>query len=212
MNNFDKLEQVIKTRVPEFEIKYKEESNFMKLLNKILFFNKRFMEFTTTIGKKVYFTNKKKIEENPNSCFITLAHEYVHVIDGMNEPLFKLKYLFPQILSVFSLFSFLSFFSLWFLLFLTFLLFLLPIPAPFRTKSEIRGYGMTLFVEKKLNYDYEVDLKYIVDKFVNADYYFMSRNKKYVEKELREYLDTDKCLNDKTPVYAEVLNILNEKI
>jgi len=170
------------------------------------------MEFTTTIGKKVYFKNRKKIEEDPDNCFIILAHEYVHVLDGIKDPLFKLKYLFPQILAIFSLFAFLSFFSPWFLFFLTFLIFLLPIPAPFRTKSEIRGYGMSLLVEKKLDYDYEVDLKYIVDKFTNSDYYFMSRDKSYVEKELREYLDTDKCLNDNIPAYREVLGILNEKI
>ena len=37
-------------------IKYKDNSWFMKVLSKILFFNKKFMtRFTTTIGKTVYF-------------------------------------------------------------------------------------------------------------------------------------------------------------
>lgn len=202
MNKFDRLHQVIKNRVPEFKIKYKDESYLMKFFGKVLFFNKNFMEtVTTTIGKTVYFPNKKFLEER---YFSTLAHEYVHVLDYVRKPLlFSLSYLFPQILSLFSL---LAFVNIWFLLFL---IFLLPFPAKFRTNSEIRGYGMSIFVKNKLNIPFSVQS--YVDIFSSPKYYYMCRNKSYVERRLKEYL-TDDCLSDKTPAYVEVNSVINENI
>ena len=107
MNKFDRLHQVIKNRVPDFKIKYKDENKFMNFLGKVMFFNKNFMKtFTTTVGTTVYFPNKDLIENNKDRYFSTLAHEYVHVLDYVNKPLtFSLSYLFPQILAVLSLFS-----------------------------------------------------------------------------------------------------------
>lgn len=166
------------------KIKYKNESFLMKLLGKILFFNKGFMtQFVTTIGTSIYFPSKKYVEENNLKSAVILAHELVHVNDFKNLTgvLFSFLYLFPMTLAPFMwLFAFIH----WGLGLSLFLLFLLPLPAPFRTFYELKGYTMSLFIHnelyKKYNYSYQ-ERKYKLyelannynKQFIGSNYYFM---------------------------------------
>jgi hypothetical protein len=80
----------------------------MKILGKLLFFNKGFNKYITTIGNTIYFGTKSDTENaNLFTCSI-LVHELVHVYDSKLDKLFSVKYLLPQLASV--LFFILGFF------------------------------------------------------------------------------------------------------
>lgn len=209
VKNFNTLHNLIKDRVPEFEVRFKDESKFMKIMGKILFFNKRFMKnFTTVIGTKVYYPSRERLKTRPTQSFRTLCHEYVHIMDYVKKPVrFSLSYLFPQILSIFAV---LGVFNLWFLLFL---LFLLPFPAPWRAKAEIRGYGMSCKTHEWAGECIdEYFIKFYVKQFTSPSYYYMYPFKKRVEKRIRKYLLSDDCISDINPAYRDVNYIIkNDK-
>jgi len=217
MNDLERLqllESRIKEWVPSFEVRFKDESKFMKLLGKVMFFNKGFMtNFITTIGTKVYFPNRADYLARPLDSFRTLAHEFVHVYDYVLNPVgFMLGYLFPQNLALLSLFAILAFISPCFLLFLLSLLFLAPIPSIPRKNIEMRGYGMSLKVEQWSNCPVSyVDwcMEKYADNFVNSNYYYMYPFRESVKKELKGWL-TDSCLQDKNVAYSEVYSILTQ--
>jgi len=211
------LEALIKERVPGFKVKFKDQSTFMKIIGKIMFFNKRFMtDFTTTLGKTVYFPSRAKFDRDPGAYFYTLAHEYVHVMDYVARPfIFFAGYAFPQILSLFSLFAFFAFLNPYFLLFLIALLFAAPIPAPFRTWVELRGYGMNCKVrlwdgwsEKSV----QNEIGWYTKAFTTSAYYFMCPFKTYITKKLMNWAkpSNDECLSYKNPAYIDVHNILTK--
>jgi len=162
-------------------VKSKKNSLLMKFLNKLLFFNTNFMDYTTTIGNTIYTDNYKGD---------VLCHEYIHIYDYSNKGKIKyfLMYLFPQILALFAL---LSFFSLWFLLFL---IFLLPIPSPTRTKIELRGYaGNILYWRSQKLVPSEEYYYWISKQFSSFAYYKMWpwMSVKMLKKELNSILDFD---------------------
>ena len=209
----DALQVKIKERAPNFEILFKDQNRFMKFIGKLLFFNKGFMtRFITTIKEKVYWTTKEQFEEYPRGSFITLAHEYVHVMDYVARPVrFLLGYLFPQVLAVFSLLALLAFVSPWFLLCLLSLLALTPSPAPFRKVAEMRGYGMSLKASSWLQGPIsEEQINRYADQFTTSAYFFMWPFEKNVKKELNEWADPYnlKCLNDSNPAYKDVYDII----
>jgi hypothetical protein len=149
MSKFAKFEQNLK-RYYVFNIKYKNESWFMKFLAIFVrVFNKNFMtSYVSTIGNTIYFPSKKYIEKNEYAAMAVLAHEIVHVqqSEKYGSLLMGLAYLFPQclaLLSIGAVFAFLWLPMLWCLLFL---LFLAPLPAPWRKKFELEGYTMSLFM------------------------------------------------------------------
>lgn len=132
-----------------FDVRYKDQSLFMKLLGFLLFFNKKFMTgYVTTIGNTIYFPSKDFITENEESSIITLAHEVVHVAQAekYGKVLFSLMYLFPQCLALLSLGAIFAVLWLPMLWCLVFLVFVAPIPAPLRMKFEVGGYTMSLFM------------------------------------------------------------------
>lgn len=142
LNNLNKLDINIK-------IKFKNESMFMKILGYILFFNKTFMtSYVTTIGNIIYFPSKEIIEKTPDNAINTLAHEYVHIKQSKNYTsiLFSLLYLFP--LSLILIFIPLGFIFHW-VFFILSLLCITPLPACWRTKFEVEGYSMTLFMRNQ---------------------------------------------------------------
>jgi hypothetical protein len=209
--SFDTLANTIKGRVPGFQIKFKNESPFMKFLGKIMFFNKSFMtNYVTTIGKTIYFTDRKEFEKNRGSYFKTLCHEYVHVMDYVQRPIcFILGYIFPQFLSIFSLGAILAVINPWFLLFLLALLFAAPIPSPGRAETEFRGYGMSCKVRIWGGEIIDAGLlNRYADAFTTSAYYFMWPFRKNVDERLREYINTDVCLRDCNPAYADVYCII----
>lgn len=154
MYSFDKFLKKLQEDTPKFNIKYKNESKFMKFLGALLFFNKGFMtKYVTTIGSTVYYPDKLFIEKEKVAIEI-LAHEFVHTKDSNKSFLFSPLYLFPQILAPFMLFF--MFASIWLGLGL-FALFILPLPAPFRMHYEVRGYTMSLFMINKFLVDQNKD-------------------------------------------------------
>lgn len=164
---------------PDLEIRYKDESTLMKILGKILFFNKSFMtNFTTTLGSKVYFPNKKFVALRPLSSLVVLLHELVHVSDSKKwtQILFSFLYMFPLALVV----VFLPLLLVSWKLFLPLLvLSLLPLPAYFRMVFEKRAYLVSLYVlhqlsvKKEFNTNLDTAAASYLENFKDSSYYFM---------------------------------------
>ncbi len=213
IQKFDELVDTITRTVPDFQIKFKKESFLMKVLDKLLFFNKNFLTgYNTTIGKTVYLKSRAAFESNRGTYLRTLCHEYLHIMDYIHRPIrYVLGYIFPQILAIFSLGAFFAFINPWFLLFLLSLLFIAPIPSPGRAETELRGYGMNCKTRQWLGDTVsENTLNNYVDAFTTSAYYFMWPFKKRVEKRLKEYIDSNDCLSDPNPAYIQVYHILNK--
>lgn len=102
----ESLELAIRQHVPEFEVRYKDESTLMKGMGHLSrVFNPRFMaDFTTTWGSKVYFPSRAFYTANSLASFVTLAHEFVHLWDGKEQGLkFQVRYALPQALALIPL-------------------------------------------------------------------------------------------------------------
>lgn len=171
----------LKQKGYDFNIKFKDESLFMKILGVLVWiYNKRFMsEYTTVIGKTIYFPSRKWVDEDQYSLPIIIAHEMVHMQDKKKlnsyfPGLYSFLYLAPQILALLSLFAFFAFININFLFCLLFLIFLLPIPSPGRSWIEARGYAMNLYVEEYLFGNSPTFLaEYVTYYFSGSEYYFM---------------------------------------
>ena len=160
MEQYEQLRQYLKDI--GVTITPKSQSWFMKVLSKILFFNKNFLtSYTTTIGKTIYasdmFYSKPQKER-----IVTLAHEYVHV----QQRKWMWLYLMPQIFAIFAILGF--WLSPWFFLCL---LFLAPLPSP-RAYLELEAYKVTVLMtywilERKAN------ISQIAKNFSGPQYYFM---------------------------------------
>lgn len=106
---FDKIAESIKEDHPSFEVRFKDESKYMKLLDLLAYpFNDRFLDgYTTTLGTKVYFPSRGDLERNYRGYSRVLAHEGVHIFDDEKHWWFKLSYalfeaLFIPLLAVFA--------------------------------------------------------------------------------------------------------------
>ncbi len=78
-------------------VRYKDQSLFMRLLGKLLFFTPAFMtEYTTTIRSTVYFPSEAWANQSPLGAAMVLAHELQHVQDSraMTFPIYAAYYLF----------------------------------------------------------------------------------------------------------------------
>lgn len=141
---------LISRKVPNFEVRFKDESVVQKILGFLLTpFNPAYMtEFTTTFYPRVFFPSRKFVTDNADSAWRVLAHEYVHLCDNRDSPLgFRIRYLLPQLLGVFAVFAFLAFWTPWAWLFLVFTIFLAPWPSSGRSEIELRGYTMSMAVD-----------------------------------------------------------------
>lgn len=222
-----RLEEEIKKQAPKFEVRFKNESKLMKIIDKILFFNHIFMtNYITTIGEIPYWPSRDKYESDPDASFDVLAHEFVHIMDYKLHPVsFTSGYLFPQILAfpgvvfalllpVFITLMCFSIMSPWWLLMLLFLGFLAPMPSPGRKKSEIRGYGMS-FRLRMWRYGQISNEKFesSVRAFTGPNYYYMWPYEKEVRKELYDHSlkdDPEYIKTDPNPAWKIVYNILKE--
>lgn len=177
------LIQLITKEFPDFKVISKDQSKFMLLLSKVLFFNKKFMShYVTTIGNTIYVPNQSFFNDD-NVAFIVIAHEYVHMCDNKKYGFaYNLAYLFPQVLSLLSLLSFYN------LAWLLCLLFLLPLPSPTRTWLEYRGYSMSIACYYWLYKEKPANTRY-VDNFTTSLYYWMCPYKEYIEKKLEQSLN-----------------------
>lgn len=176
--SFDNIVKKAKEYFPDLQVKYKNDSLFMKFLGTLLFFNKEFMKsYTTTIGSTIYFPSKKFVELKGNYSKVILLHELVHIKDStiIGKLLFNIQYLSPQIFILFALPMLLISWKIS----LFFLLFGLPFPSYYRMNLEKRAYLSSLYVEKKLadKHGYEPELerhaKYYIGQFKGSYYYFM---------------------------------------
>jgi ABC-type multidrug transport system fused ATPase/permease subunit len=154
--SFQNTVQASQKYFPHLQIKYKDQSFLMKLIGKLLFFNKTFMtDYTTTLGDTIYFPNEAFVKVRSISSTVILLHEIVHIKDShkLTKLLFSLLYACPQILLLF--FIPMLFISWKFAL--LFLLFALPIPAFFRMYFEKRAYLSSLYaihiwISKKITF------------------------------------------------------------
>lgn len=181
--------------IEDFRVDFKDTTSDwkLKLVSKVVgVFNKDFEdEYTTTLYPVVYFPNKSEVLKNPDSSFNVLAHEYIHLFDEeANRFWFPVSYLMPQILSVFSLLAFGAFWNPWFLLCLLFLLFLAPIPSPWRTHWELRGYAANLAIEAWEDGQVSQETKdWMAKKFTGWAYYRMWPFKKSIERKIQNLTD-----------------------
>ena len=200
----EKLEQHIEQQIPGFRIEDKRKSPLMRLLSKLLFFNKTFSTgYVTTLYPKVYVPELPWREKDHVAAIATLAHEYVHLKDRKRMWLFfNFLYLFPQNLALFSL---LGVYNPWWYLCL---LFFLPIPSPTRAWLEFRGYRMTLAVWEYFLQDRLDAGKYvnsIVDRnFAGSAYYWMFPFKRYLLQKFYTYHARRRNI----PEIQEVLEVL----
>ena len=135
----------------------------------------------------------------------TLLHESEHYIDRMvfkdgkfhrnytKEIFFYLKYLFPQVLSIFSILSILSiWFSSFYLIFLIFLIFILPIPklSTWRKNYELKGYYWNWYYMENFSFSKIFNSwgYYKMDSYHPEEYYDnIFRNMKKTE--LQKFID-----------------------
>ena len=96
----DGLIEVIRKHVPGFQLAYKSESAFMKLIGVLAYpFNQHFMNgYITTLGTTVYFPDRSSIEDREDGAAAVLSHEFVHMWDSKRQWLrYNLGYVSPQI-------------------------------------------------------------------------------------------------------------------
>lgn len=196
----------------DFKIKYKDESKPMGFLGKMLFFNKSFDKFTTTINKTIYFPSKKNLEDGPVSSTSTLLHELVHVSDSkrLTFPAFAFVYLCPQILFLF----FIPLFFVSWKIALFGLIFLAPLPALGRAWLEYRGYCMSMYVLYVLHKQYNLSIDFqalksaILNQFVSGNYYFMFPFKKIMNNKLNQAFE--RMLKNKHPFEDKIFDMADE--
>jgi hypothetical protein len=173
-------------------IQTKESSWLMRLIGRVLFFNKSFMStYITTIGNTIYFP-ETLLNHDESFCSV-IPHELVHAQDMGSKWWMSILYLFPQILFLFSFFSIFAVFNTWNLLWLVCIIFLLPLPAYWRKNFEMRGNALSMAV---LEWTYGISDQayltipppYICRAFTGADYYYMWPFKQKVTDELQTWI------------------------
>ena len=175
---FDNLKEAISSKIPNFSIKYKNESLVQRIIGLLVYlFNPGYMtHITTTASPVVWFPSKEYVEEDYHRAFNILAHEFVHLTDQIGSTVwFDIKYMFPQILGVLGLLGFLGFAWSWCFWLFFLLAFALPLPAPWRAASELRGYAMSMACEFWFyGYISQQTKDFIAKNFYGSTYYFMS--------------------------------------
>lgn len=185
----------------------KRNVKWMRLLGKL---NPSFLtHVTTTIGNTIYLpdiSNKDDI-----GMLKTLAHEYVHVLDYRKNMFFLPSYMFPQLFGVLSLLSIGGLFNPFFYLFGLFGLCFLKLPSPFRLKWEIRGYAMTLAMEKWLYGSISKQAKQEVVKVLKSPTYWMTFDGEYLIREIKDKvasIENNTILKD--PAFKQVNTYLKQ--
>lgn len=228
------LQGIVSHDIPGFEVRFKDRSTLMKVLGFLAYpFNPDFMtKYITTWGTKVYFPTEEFFRSDPARSFRILAHEYVHLWDAKNHPLFKLSYMFPQVLVLIPLVLYVLFtwphtwivvlpflgyllgclsarlhrLLFWAVMPITLagavitawaltgyavlalfgvLVALVPWPAPWRTKWELRGYGMNVALAQRLYGSVSQKHKDSITKqFTGPAYYFMCWSSAKVQESL----------------------------
>lgn len=170
---FEEVKKIVEGLDPKVRIEMKRDSRFHRAIAKVMFFVP-YMQYSTTIGRRISLAD--------GHGWTTLAHEGVHVVQGLRQGtlIHSLLYLFPQCLALLSL---LAIWSPWFLLSL---IFLLPFPAYFRMRKELEAYCVNVVLVQWVNGSLPGNgyISRIADHFVESDYYFMWPFRRYIERRL----------------------------
>jgi len=179
---YDALHARISEQIPGFEVRFKDESRSQRALaTAIRPFVRGYLEnYTTTLGKHVYFPTRGYVERSASLAWKTLAHEYVHLWDGRKHPVkFSLSYVFPQAGAVAALGAVAAIWNPWALFALGALGAAGPWPSRGRVAAEVRGYGMDLAIKYWMN-GRRPYYKSLVTTFTNWSYYRMSWSREWV--------------------------------
>ena len=201
------------SHLSKFEVGFKDQSLFMKILGAILFFNPRFMTgYATTIGYTVYLPSKSEFDADPEQYLRVLTHEFTHAMDydkwGI---LLSLSYLLPQLLGFGALLAVLAIWlsHTWLYALLALVCFA-PLPAFFRSHWELRGYTMSAAFEYWVS-GTQPDPTAYVSKFAGPAYYYMWAFKNNMINRLQamfnKILNDDLCFD---PPYSIVHNWIQE--
>lgn len=208
---FNDLVTKAQTYFPNLQIKYKDQSAFMKFLGTLLFFNPGFMtSYITTIGNTIYWPNKEFVESNTRAVSEIFIHECTHMYDEkrVGSAPFTLGYLFPQLLALPMLF--LLFVLSWKIVVPLALLCLAPWPAPFRALFERRAYFTSMLVGYKLhNWDPELAAPRYAKHFKDSSYYFMmpfGQDKAFAQEAVN--IKADKPMSSSEPELLKMINDL----
>lgn len=211
----DRLPPIIRSRIPGFEIRYKDESPFMRLLGRLAFFNPDFMtRYTTTWLWYVYFPSRAAVAAEPERFGKVLAHEYVHLLDNQKYGVrYSLSYVSPQIWALGALGAVGVFYSSWFLLFLLFLLFLGPWPSPWRARWEARGYLMSMAINGwRYGQVHPQTQMWIIDTFHGWEYYKICWTRAAAQSVVMQMMVDVSNLpvtGHENPAFADVFDILD---
>ena len=182
------LQKRIAEEVPGFELREKRDSKLLWVgyYGLLMFlWQKDFMvSFWTTLGKIVYTPFLGDFGKDVAGDFATLWHERRHLLDlqwlekKLTKPvagvLWGFGYAMPQIFALGALGAIWG--SWWWLLCVAFLA---PLPAPFRTFIELRGYKASIEAWYKMtgklpNPDDEWLMRMVNETFCGMKYYKMS--------------------------------------
>lgn len=181
MNKFHEAAAFVSKHIPNFTVKYKNNSLFMKFLGVLVWvFNRRFMtDYTTTLKWIVYFPSEEFVKKSPDRAVSILMHEFIHLWDRKKKGVaFSLLYTLPQSGAVLPLAMLLGIGWLipgWgnLILGLLVVLFLLPWPAPWRMQWELRGYTMDLAHAHWQGHNMDTLDEFIIEQFTGWNYYRM---------------------------------------
>jgi len=220
-NMLDVLAAVIRSKVPDFKVKYKEESRWQKFLGALAFFCPDYMtSVTSTFGSTVYFPSKKFVDESRVRAFKILAHEYVHILDRRKRKVFfEVLYTLPQLLGLLSVGAIAAcFLGAWWLLWLVALLAFLPLPAYGRMALEARGYAMNIAVNIWRHGSLREETReWIESMFTGWTYYKMWPFKASVREMLEGYeksvynidaIHAEESILDESEAFVDVYEIL----
>lgn len=179
---FDAAVSQVRSHIPNFEVRYKDESWSSKVIAVLVWlFNRNYMKsYTTTRYPRVYFPSRKYVTDSPKTAVKILAHEFVHLWDRKEKGAwFSFSYALPQLLTLFFLVVpvVLSFFCSWWVSLLgavPALLCAMPLPAYWRMKWECRGYTMSACMNL-WRYDNisKSTIDWIIEQFTGWAYYKM---------------------------------------
>jgi ABC-type multidrug transport system fused ATPase/permease subunit len=211
--DFNTLLANIQKIYPDVNVQYKDQSTFMQILGKILFFNPSFMtDFTTTVGTTIYYPSQEWVNNNIYSAEVLMLHELTHIYDqkNSNSILYALLYVLPQLL--FILFIPLLFVINWKFALIP-LVFLAPIPSYFRMYYERRAYTISMYATQKLGCIQTAVPAYVAD-FTSSEYYFMwpftSSLTTYFTTVQNQIINNQRPSNPEPAVYDLVDQILSQ--
>lgn len=197
---------LVRKRNPKIELRAKENSKLMKLIG---FFVKPFnpefnIRYTTTIGSTIWMPSQVAATLPEEYFLEVVTHECQHILDDNQNPvLFKLSYLFPQVLALLSLLAIFAILWPMWIFWLACLLFLSPLPAYWRYKWELNGYRTSILFNRYYNRNPERTKARIAEQITGPSYYFAWPFKTWVLDDLKD----EKFMEE--PRYKEITVFLN---